>query len=937
MRLRAILLGIAIAITATLSFAQDSYEGGDFRVHFGEAGVTSVQAVHDTYGTEFLAPHRALGELVVHYRPSNEEKWKEAMTAKLDGQRHAETQHEADGLTRTLSYEIDSANQKWLMISESFRATGESLVWTIDLANLSQQPIEIGDLGFPLKFNNEFSEDETEIFEKRVIKHDFISGDGSFAYWERPSGHGPALVMTVMPGTHLEYFDLTDQVRGVNPDFYAYIHSALRNHIETHGTWRQPITSATLAPSGSNGDTVHYALKFRWAADTARIRDVLYQEGIPDVRVLPGMTVPTDLVANILIRSKDPIESLSAEFPEKTKIEFVGEKQKDMRLYRVSFAKLGENEITVHFGAGRKSYLEFFATEPLETLIKKRTAFLINHQQHRDASKWYDGLISVWDMRTGTLRGPDNTDGFDGWWGYVLACDDTALPKAGFIAAKNVIYPDAREIAGVEYYIQNFVWGKLQRTDKETPYPYGIYGVPNWHENRTSEYGFGSNGKGLEHIWRLYDYPHIVMLYYEMYEVAKENPQLVHYLDADGYLERATQTAKAYFEYPYKILPWYEVYKWGAYNELLIPKLIATLREKGRTDDANWLTAEWEKKVKYFIYDDKYPFRSEYSFDTTAYESTEAFGRYALDHTMQPDHDLWFDTNLKRWYSHPEISRDKTVDFMKNQMAANLACRGTIEPAYNYLGGDIRGDSSRYGLSYMSQMGGWAILDYALNFADDPSEYLRIGYASILSSWALMNTGTADSDYGYWFPGPQNDGASGWGFQPVKWGDTWIRKEQGRGAWFYDGEIDLGYSGALRGAATIVTEDPLFGTIALGGALTTTADYYEVIPRDGVRQRFDSVSGTHIVQLSFEQDGFAREVPITIRRDQKGLTFAVENRGVGVHNAALHLSGLPNGTYALSVNGAVKKTFASTDREPITLQLPVAAAGDRRVEIAPKS
>ena len=36
--------------------------------------------------------------------------------------------------------------------------------------------------------------------------------------------------------------------------------------------------------------------------------------------------------------------------------------------------------------------------------------------------------------------------------------------------------------------------------------------------------------------------------------------------------------------------------------------------------------------------------------------------------------------------------------------------------------------------------------------------WLEPGYASYLSSWALMNTGRPDTNYGYWFPGPENDG-----------------------------------------------------------------------------------------------------------------------------------------------------------------------------------
>ena len=42
-----------------------------------------------------------------------------------------------------------------------------------------------------------------------------------------------------------------------------------------------------------------------------------------------------------------------------------------------------------------------------------------------------------------------------------------------------------------------------------------------------------------EHVWRSYDYPHVVMLYYHMYEIAKLYPEMSTYLDAAGYLERA--------------------------------------------------------------------------------------------------------------------------------------------------------------------------------------------------------------------------------------------------------------------------------------------------------------------------------------------------------------------------------------------------------------
>ena len=104
----------------------------------------------------------------------------------------------------------------------------------------------------------------------------------------------------------------------------------------------------------------------------------------------------------------------------------------------------------------------------------------------------------------------------------------------------------------------------------------------------------------------------------------------------------------------------------------------------------------------------------------------------------------------------------------------------------------------------MAAMGGWGVLDYAENFAPDPFGWLQLGYASYLSSWALMNTGPAENNYGFWFPGPENDGASGWQFTSTKTGSAWMGSSfpggvsEPRGPWHYDGEIDLGYGGALR-------------------------------------------------------------------------------------------------------------------------------------------
>ena len=502
-------------------------------------------------------------------------------------------------------------------------------------------------------------------------------------------------------------------------------------------------------------------------------------------------------------------------------------------------------------------------------------------------------------MKDKKVRTIDDPDIFTGRMIYVLTCDDPGLCKAPFLAEKNVSFPDPHEISALEYYLKNFVWGRLQRTDQETPYPYGVYGTPNWHTDRDPSLRAKVSKDNLDkmHVWRSYDYPHVVMLYFHMYEIAKKYPNLAKYLDASGYLERAFQTARAFFTYPYQIFPsYYETYKWGLYNELIVLRVADALDAEGFKDRAAWLRAEWEKKVKYFVYDDPYPFRSEYAFDRTAFESTYAFAKYGATHDMLPDTNLWHDVKLNKWYSHPSVQRADSRAFMERQLAAGLSVRGWLEASYYQLGADP-------GLSYMAAMGGWGILDYGFNFAAKPWDWLQLGFASYLSSWCLVNSGVAGSNYGYWFPGLENDGAAGWQFMSAKFGHAWMGANVPRGPWNYDGEIDLGFGGALRSAATIVTKDPTFGWIAYGGTLEDHAKTLWIIPHDGLRQRFDAVlSGQEHLKVELDRDGFAIGEKIILDKKLDKLTFVLENRTGDKHDVVLRFASPAATSFHLKAN-----------------------------------
>jgi Family of unknown function (DUF5695) len=383
------------------------------------------------------------------------------------------------------------------------------------------------------------------------------------------------------------------------------------------------------------------------------------------------------------------------------------------------------------------------------------------------------------------------------------------------------------------------------------------------------------------------DYPHVVYLYWNMYQIAKYYPELSHYLDKEGYLERAFGTARAFYSYPWEIAHW-SAYELGNYNELVIADLIDELYRVGWTEKADLLRKAWEGKLAYFVNDQPDLFYSEFPFDPTAFESTGAFAHYAKEQLKKPAMTL-------------KVKSEDVESFAQEQLACNISTRGWLEPNYWQLG--VEGN-----MRYMSQMAGWSILDYALYYAKDPWPYLRLGYASYLSSWALMNTGTAETNYGFWYPGKENDGGAGSAFMPQAYGGSWFGKRQPRGAWEYSGEIDLGFGAALRATACIVAADPIFGPIAYGGVLKKSGNQTEVVPLDGIGRRFHILDGRHRFHLLLNRDGFAAGEPVRFDGGLREISFVLGNRDPSAqaqHSTEAIVSGLRAGSYQALLDGRV--------------------------------
>lgn len=797
---------------------------------------------------------------------------------------------------------------------QTFSVDGEEVDWDIEFFNRSRQAVTITDMWLTVPIG---AIDESMPACQNLNKHFSLNGNSSFLYWIPYTGQGDILLMSMKKGISMEY---------ATWDGKYYLHS--QNAVDrVNDTWRMPSTSKTVKSYQRYVTGFNFAI----AKDHADLRKSLYDKENLLVKVAPGMVVTQEMEVYCALQTLLPVEQLIVEHPEQTKIADIGKTEDNKYIYKFRFSRLGENLITVNYGNGRMCYLDFFVTEPLETLIKKRARFIVDKQQHRDSTKWYNGLYSLWDMEKAELLSPDYLGELREPF-MVGGSDDPSNSKPIYVSEKNVVYPDKDEIASLEYYQKNFVWGKLQRTDKEFPYPYGIYGSENWHQNRSGECGgYDDGGSGKGRMWRTFDYTTHFAIYCNLFRIAKDYPEMVAYLDADGYLERAYRTAMAYFEVPYNILMgkqwafhgWTDwAYKQGNFHERYLLYIIDALGQAGRSGEAAALRREWEKKVTYMIYEDPWPFGSEMFVDRTAFESSYYIAEYAKLNPMQPQEQFWYDKNKKKWYSYTSFDPAYIERFMQNQLDGNLALRGIFEPGYANLGTAWSGHYVN--LDYMTQMGGVALLDYAYKFSDEPEKYVNFGYNSLLASWALMNTGTQQSDYGYWYKGKENDGAVGWAFSPYQNSRTYMDYiKVGRSPWRYDGEIDHGLTGGIHGAGVYLINDPDFGLIAYGGnAAVDKEGTISVVPLDGVRRQMRFLTPVQF-SIELEQDGFRKGYPVTLRKTDE-LVFSIENRSGKFHHTMLVLEGkLPEGQYMVMAGQKDVKTFEITNQERASYQIEI--------------
>lgn len=863
-------------------------ESDYFNVDIDEAtgGIFELSNPQDVYGTNYVMNRsikpefdvddsRWTGDIKFTLK-KGDSNYYPALTSLSDDVRKISRQDDAI----KVSYQTPSEGKygiKDFALTETYQLSedGTQMNWSIDIQNTSGETLEIADLGLPFLMNSWWQSNQEGIYEQNVARHSYVAEDGSYIYWQRPNGDGSFLVLTPQEGTSLEFKDKARFNEGPfaekDPSWEGlveyFIHSGEISKDRPGGYL--PSTTLTLEPDAAQS----YGFTFQWASNYSELRDILYNAGSVDAVSLPGMVIPQDMSATLAVRSKQEINSVAGDSDGITVTR--KDDQNGYQIYDIQFSNLGENYVTVNYGDDKESVLQYYSTEPIETLIESNTDFLVNKQQAK-TDKGYNGAYLQWDMSTGKLITWDDYPG-GGWKQWMAGgSDDLGLSPAVYLSEKNITAPDKEQIESLEYYLENFIWGYMQQHDT-----YKVYRWYDGKEGTPSDQG----------TWRSYNYVHVANTYYNMYQIAKRYPEMTSYLKADEYLLRSYNTLKAYFTYGMFDGHNYEnggrgAYIFGNMGEMNLPEILTALEQEGHSEEYGWLESKVSEKAD-IIFAEKYPFASEMSIDTTGFETCYT---------------------LAKMYDNLELADKVTL--------ASLACRG-IQPLWYYYGSDNRHmGESWWNLGYETQLGAWQQQDYLLTYGDTADaefdDIMRGTYGAYLAGWANINSGQISDN-------AVNYGAASWQYQSEKGKNGYNYIPSLDGWWAWSGEASLGFWGGLKTASVNIVEDDIVGLYGYGCDLDYTDGTYSITPKDGVRTRLTLYNQD---KFSMELDK-ARYTNAEISDDLGTIRLTLENVTEQAYSPDITLNRFPAGEYEVVAGNKVIQNFTSDgNHAAFTLELP---------------
>jgi len=441
------------------SIDRPELNGALFSVEFGTGG--RIQQLWlgdpnhaDAEEFQFVAPPITMGDevtedyfpgtILLAARTDPDEPWVSSRN------QHAELLDDQNGFT----WEYEFPFMEELVARGRFNEVSSPvphLVWDVELRNRSRRSIEIGELGFPMAFNNVLEgylrTDQSlhEMYQDRVHVHKFIGGAASYLFAQRMNARPPGLL--VVPGENTSW-EFTNNVPASLATPYrwdgipiVYVHSLATIEREEWTEWFNGHSNRILEP----GETANVQLKFLVAErdKNDHVSSALAMFGQPAIRLLPAAVAPMDVGIAVEIVGATPTQ-----FDTDVEAETETDADEAGGFCFVRPTRPGPVMLSFEDTQGRMSKMHLLFTEPITDLMTKRANYILTKQIAKTGPLKHAILPA--DNLTGLPMTELET--------FVSAFGiESSFADAIFLAEKNRHIPESAEIKALDRHLKHFV------------------------------------------------------------------------------------------------------------------------------------------------------------------------------------------------------------------------------------------------------------------------------------------------------------------------------------------------------------------------------------------------------------------------------------------------------------------------------------------------
>ena len=682
-----------------------------------------------------------------------------------------------------------------VQIIRTWSTNNGKLVLSFEITNISQEPVEIGALGIPLIFNNYITRRSLEEAHAKCSFSDPAIGlDGGYVQITRLSGHGPALLAIPENGTPLEgYNPLLDERTGRSQTFEGFYEwmphtkALAENDWKDAKPWNTP-TSAKLKP----GESRNYGLRFILAPEIRQIEATLAANNRPIAKGIPGTIVPMDIDAALYLKYKSPIKSLKVVPEEALKVTKGEQTSNGWQRYDISGLKWGRARLEITYNDGTKQAVHYRVIKPAAQVLKDMGNFMTTRQ-------WYDNPNDPFGRTPAVMNYNREKD--------EMVLEDNRVWHAGlgdeggtggYVSAimKQLGQPDANELAKLQRFMDECLWGNLQVKEGDQKYgvrksllyyepdsmPEGIYspdihygGWMSW--NKEQAYSLG----------RTYNYPHVALSHWVFYRLARHYDGLITNRPWEWYLENAYQTAMAMPKFAG------HYFQFGLMEGSVFIQILKDLKEEGWNDKADKLEEIMKNRSQRWL-ELPYPFGSEMAWDSTGQEEVYGWCKYF------------------GYESKAEVTLNAILGYMPN--VPHWGYNGNARRYWDFIYGAAPGPTSRIERQihhYGSSLNAIPVLQ-AYRETPDDFYLLFVGYGGAIGTLTNIDEeGFAAAAFHAW-PNTLRPDATTGDFGCNMFGHAW-------------------------NTGTYIINHPEFGWHALGGNIKITGESITAVPLDSFRQR----------------------------------------------------------------------------------------------------